>query len=71
MPWRRTAGQAGHDKKEITFGFWTGKLGLAFCDICCGTEMHMEGQRKWGKKTGMTVHMGPISYLLSGQQGRQ
>lgn len=35
---------------DLTFGFWNGKPGLAFSDICLATEMHLEGQKK-KKKT--------------------
>lgn len=36
---------------DITFGFWNGKPGLAFSDICLTTEMQSEGQKK-GKNMG-------------------
>lgn len=37
---------------EVTFGFWNGKPGLAFSDICLATEMHLEGREKKGNKCG-------------------
>lgn len=37
---------------EVTFGFWNGKPGLAFSDICLATEMHLEGRKKKRNKCG-------------------
>lgn len=54
---------------ELTFGFWNGKPGLAFSDICLAAEMHFDKKEKKRKgleefNCGMTVHCGPISGSL-------